>query len=260
METKVISIINNKGGVGKTMTAQNLSAALAAKGKKVCMIDFDSQHNLTNRCENERRTNKRLVEKNYEGVCIEDYLTNAEVEIEPQFVKYNLYLIPSSIRLSELSAKLYTLPTKENPGDKLKEFCDCLKGHFDFIVVDSEPGMSALMVNAARAADLIIIPVCNQDSLTGANEGVIGILENNHLSTPYYFLQSMFENRLRIHNDIRELLIEECGDNTFKTVIHKNEWLNNAGNDGIDIFEKNAKMSCAVEYKCLAGEVVRMMK
>lgn len=254
---KVISIINNKGGVGKTMTAQNLSAALALKGKKVCMIDLDSQHNLTNRYENGERESKSLASSDYRGKTISDYLLS-DAEINPIPVKENLYLIPSTIELSEMAAQLYRLKGSDNPGDLLKNLCNDLSDVFDYIVVDTEPGMSALMVNSARAADLILIPVNCQDALFGAREGVFGILDSNSLNTPYYFLQTMFEKRLRGNRDIRSTLIES--GNTFKTFINRNEYLNAAGNLGLDIFEFQPKSGGAAEYKDLATEIVSICK
>ena len=176
MKANVISIINNKGGVGKTMTAQNLSSALAAKGKKVCMIDLDSQHNLTNRFENEGRGEERLSNRNYAGIAIEDYMTNPSLEIQPIEIKKNLFLIPATIRLAEISAVLYSMKASDNPSGILKAICEAIGDYFDYIVVDSEPGMSAIMVNATIAANMIIIPVNCMDALEGASEGVFGIM------------------------------------------------------------------------------------
>lgn len=258
-KTYTISIINNKGGVGKTTTAQNLSAALAEKGKNVCMIDFDSQHNLTNRCENPNRV-EELKEHLYEGCAIEDYLTNHELKINPLNVKNNLYLIPSTIKLAELSASLYSMDDNEAPSNKLKELCLDLQGIFDFIVIDCEPGMSALMANATIAADIIIIPVSCQDALIGAQEGVFGIMDNNNIDIPYYFLHTIYEPRLKSHRDIRNKLLEEAHENTFHTSIKRNEFLNIASNNGLDVFEQAPKSGGANDFKDLAAEVISIIK
>ena len=260
MKANVISIINNKGGVGKTMTAQNLSSALAAKGKKVCMIDFDSQHNLTNRFENEGRGEERLINRDYAGIAIEDYLTNPSLEIQPIEVKKNLFLIPSTIRLAELSAILYNMKAGENPGGNLKALCEAMGDFFDFIVVDSEPGMSAVMVNATIAADMIIIPVSCMDALEGASEGVFGIMEKNGLSTDYYFLQTFYDEKQASSRNIRERLLEDADGNYFNTRIKRNEWLNKAGEMGMDIFELMPKTAGATGYKELASEVIGKFK
>lgn len=252
---KIIAVINNKGGVGKTMTAQNLSAALADKGKRVCMIDFDSQHNLTNRCENVKREESKLKEHLYRGCSIEDYLADPNLKIYPLEVKDKLYLIPSTIELAHYSASLYNLNPSENPSDKLKELCNDLRPAFDFIIIDSEPGMSALMVNATKAADLVIIPVNCLDALSGADEGVFGIMNRNNLDTPYFFLQTLYENRLKSSRDIRSQLLEEAYENTFRTYIKRNEYLNSAGNYGLDIFEHAPRSGGANDYKDLAIEI-----
>ena len=260
MKATVISIINNKGGVGKTMTAQNLSAALAAKGKKVCMIDFDSQHNLTNRYENEGRGVEELTNRSYQDISIEDYLTRPELDLNPIEVKKNLYLIPSTIRLAELSAVLYNMKANENPSRKLKSLCDTLSDYFDFIIVDSEPGMSAVMVNATVAADMVIIPVSCMDALEGASEGVFGIMKNNGLETDYYFLQTFYDEKLASSRNIRHRLLEEADGNYFNTCIKRNEWLNKAGEMGMDIFELAPKTTGANNYKELASEILGKLK
>lgn len=256
----VISIINNKGGVGKTMTAQNLGAALAAKGKRVCLIDFDSQHNLTNRFENEGRGVERLNNRDYQGIAIEDYLTNPSLEIQAIEVKKNLYLIPSTIRLAELSAVLYNMKAGENPGGKLKAFCESMSDVFDFIIVDSEPGMSAVMVNATIAANMIVIPVSCMDALDGASEGVFGIMQKNGLDTDYYFLQTFYDEKQASSRNIRCRLLEEADGNYFNTRIKRNEWLNKAGEMGMDIFELMPKTAGANNYKELASEVIGKLK
>lgn len=258
-EAKVIAIINNKGGVGKTMTAQNLAAALVDKAKKVCMIDFDSQHNLTNRCQSKNRV-EELSEQQYKGRTIESYLSDSNLNIEPIEVKDNLHLIPSTIALAEYSAFLYNVDQSENPSGKLKEFCTYLQDAFDFIIIDSEPGMGALMVNATKAADLVIIPVNCLDALSGADEGVFGIMDKNNLNTPYYFLQTMYENRLKSSREIRSQLLEEACENTFSTFIKRNEYLNSAGTYGVDIFEHAPKSGGANDYKDLAIEVLAIFK
>lgn len=258
-KAQTIAVVNNKGGVGKTMTAQDLSAALANKGKKVCMIDSDSQHNLTNRCANRNRV-EELKEHQYKGYALEDYLANSTLEIQPLEVKKNLFLIPSTIELAKYASSLYNMDQSENPSGKLKELCNDLKEVFDYIIIDCEPGMSALMVNAIKAADLIIIPINCLDALSGADEGVFGIMDRNNLNTPYYFLQTMYENRLKSCRDIRSQLLEEARENTFITFIKRNEYLNSAGNFGIDVFEHAPKSGGANDYKDLATEVLSIFK
>jgi chromosome partitioning protein len=255
----VVSVINNKGGVGKTMTAQNLSAALALKGKRVCMIDFDSQHNLTNRFENSEREGA-LQTHDYTNIAIEDYMLNEELGIKPVSVKENLFLIPSTIKLSEVSAKLYGMKKDSNAGEKLHEICDCMETLFDYIVVDSEPGMSALMVNATRAAHIILIPVNCQDALNGAGEGVFGLMDANGIDVPYYFLQTMYEERLKSCRDIKKHLLDDAFENTLRTQIKRNEYLNSAGNAGMDIFEYAPKSQGANDYECLALELIGIVK
>jgi chromosome partitioning protein len=148
----------------------------------------------------------------------------------------------------------------ENPGGKLKALCEAMGDFFDFIVVDSEPGMSAVMVNATIAADMIIIPVSCMDALEGASEGVFGIMEKNGLSTDYYFLQTFYDEKQASSRNIRERLLEDADGNYFNTRIKRNEWLNKAGEMGMDIFELMPKTAGATGYKELASEVIGKFK
>lgn len=255
-----IGIINNKGGVGKSMTAQNLGAALALKGFKTCLIDFDSQHNLTNRYQNSSRESEVIQNKYYTNVSIEAYLLDETLPILPIEIKKNLHLIPSTIKLSEVSAALYAMKKDQNASEKLRELCNLLQPYYDFIIIDSEPGMSALMVNATKASDLIIIPVSCLDALDGAGEGVFGIMEANQLDTPYFFLQTIYESRLKSSRDIRSALIYSACENTLRTFIKRNEYLNSAGSYGQDIFEYAPKSGGANDYKDLATEIVSLLK
>lgn len=176
-------------------------------------------------------------------------------------MKKNLYLIPSTIKLAQLSGTLYNTKDRENPSEKLKNFCNELQENFDFIIIDSEPGMGALMVNAVKAAEMIIIPINCQDALKGACEGVFGIMDANLIDTPYYFLQTMFESRFKTNRDIQTKLIKEAYQNTFHTYIKRNEFINVAAcNYGLDIFEYAPKSGGANDYRNLASEIISILK
>lgn len=260
MNATVISVENNKGGVGKSITALNLGAGLALKGEKVCIIDFDSQHNLTSRCESPNRDSEFIQNRNYAGIAIEDYILNPRLNITPIKIKKNLYLIPSTIKLAEIAPVLYKMKETDNASEKLKKICDSMRNFFDIIIIDCEPGMSALMVNATKAADLIIIPVSCIDALTGAVEGVFGIMKQNKINTPYLYLQTLYENRMKSSRDIRDKLLEQARENTFITRIKKNEYLNAAGTYGLDIFEYAPKSGGADDFKALTTEVLFILK
>jgi chromosome partitioning protein len=251
----VISVINNKGGVGKTMTAQNLGAALALRGKQVCLIDLDSQHNLTSRYENEGRQNL-LPGGDYTKVAVEDYLVDSTLNIRPLLVKDNLYLIPSTTRLARVGAEMYKLSKEQQPSYMLLKICNAMRSAFDYVIVDCAPSMSALMANAAIAADLIIIPVSCQDALMGAGEGVFELMDNNRLATPYYFLQTIYEERLKSNRDRKRQLLDKAFEHTLRTQIKRNEYLNRSAECGLDVFEFAPKSQGASDYDCLALEVL----
>jgi chromosome partitioning protein len=237
------------------MTAQNLGAALALRGKQVCLIDLDSQHNLTSRYENSGR---ECVQpgRAYSKESIEDYISDSTINMKPLPVKDNLYLIPSTTRLARVSAAMYTLSKEQQPSYKLLKICNAMRKAFDFIIVDCAPSMSALMANAAIAADMIIIPVSCQDALMGAGEGVFELMDNNRLTTPYYFLQTIYEERLKSNRDRKRQLLDKAFEHTLRTQIKRNEYLNRSAECGLDVFEFAPKSQGASDYDCLALEVL----
>ena len=157
---KIIAVVNQKGGVGKTTTTVNLSAALAKKGKKVLLIDEDPQGNATSGV----GVNK-MQEKSIYDVIINE--TEMEETIVQSSIK-KLWVCPSNINLAGAEVELVPMMAREN---KLKVKLDLIKDKFDYILIDCPPSLGLLTINALTAADSIIIPIqCEYYALEGVGQ------------------------------------------------------------------------------------------
>ena len=157
---KVIAVVNQKGGVGKTTTTVNLSAALAKKGKKVLLIDEDPQGNATSGV----GVNKKQEKSIYDVIINE---TELEETIVESSIK-KLFVCPSNINLAGAEVELVPMMAREN---KLKAKLDLIKDKFDYILIDCPPSLGLLTINALTAADSIIIPIqCEYYALEGVGQ------------------------------------------------------------------------------------------
>lgn len=157
-KTRIITVVNHKGGVGKTMTAANLGAALAKMGKTVLLVDADGQCNLT----------MQSVEE-VTVPTLSDYLNNDDIEVNPQQVSKKLFLIPGSTALDADSHNI-ELSIEEDAGATkyMSEWLEKVKGEYDYVIIDSAPGSGAMLVNVIVAADELIIPIADKFSIPGA--------------------------------------------------------------------------------------------
>ena len=151
-KTRIITVVNHKGGVGKTMTAANLGAALAKMGKTVLLVDADGQCNLT----------MQSVEE-VTVPTLSDYLNNDDIEVNPQQVSKKLFLIPGSTALDADSHNI-ELSIEEDAGATkyMSEWLEKVKGEYDYVIIDSAPGSGAMLVNVIVAADELIIPIADK--------------------------------------------------------------------------------------------------
>ncbi len=159
-KTRIITVVNHKGGVGKTMTAANLGAALAKMGKTVLLVDADGQCNLT----------MQSVEE-VTVPTLSDYLNNDDIEVNPQQVSKKLFLIPGSTALDADSHNI-ELSIEEDAGATkyMSEWLEKVKGEYDYVIIDSAPGSGAMLVNVIVAADELIIPIADKFSIPGAKK------------------------------------------------------------------------------------------
>ena len=213
---KIIAVVNQKGGVGKTTTTVNLSAALAKKGKKVLLIDEDPQGNATSGV----GVNK-MQEKSIYDVIVND--TQVEETIVASSIK-KLWVCPSNINLAGAEVELVPMMAREN---KLKAKLDLIKDKFDYILIDCPPSLGLLTINALTAADSIIIPIqCEYYALEGVGQLMNTVnLIKKQLNKDLYIegvVLTMNDARTNLSNQVINEVKTFFKDNVYKTIIPRN--------------------------------------
>lgn len=249
---KVITIANQKGGVGKTTTAINLSAALAALDYKVLLIDADPQGNSTSGLGFELNNIKvTLYECLLDTVKAKDIILNSELE--------NLDLLPSNIDLVGAEIELLNTPNREK---RLKMVIESLKNKYDFIIIDCSPSLGLLTLNGLAAADSVIIPVqCEYFALEGLGKllNTIKIIQKN-LNPDLKiegFLLTMYDSRLNLSNQVVEEVRKHFQHLVFDTIIQRNVKLSEAPSHGKSIIDYDIKSKGAANYMNLAREILQ---
>jgi chromosome partitioning protein len=249
---KVISVANQKGGVGKTTTAINLAACLGVLEHKTLLIDADPQANATSGVGIDPKTVKTSI---YE--CIMGDVDMRDIVIETE--NPNLHIIPAHIDLVGAEIEMISLPNRENMmRHAIKQVVD----DYDFIIIDCSPSLGLITVNALTASDSVIVPVqCEYFALEGLGKllNTIKIVQSR-LNTSLAIegiLLTMFDTRLRLANQVVEEVKMHFQQLVFNTVIHRNTRLGEAPSHGETIIMHDASCKGSINYLNLTREILQ---
>lgn len=248
---RTIAIANQKGGVGKTTTAINLSACLAEKGKKVLAVDMDPQGNMTSGL----GVDKDSVDNTIYNLII------GEAKIEEVLIKEvleNLDVIPTNIDLSGAEIELLDVEEKEYI---VRNEIDKIKGDYDFIIIDCPPSLSMLTINAMTTADSVLVPIqCEYYALEGLSQLIHTVeLVRDRLNSKLTIegvVFTMYDARTNLSLQVVENVKDNLEQNIYKTIIPRNIRLAEAPSYGIPINKYDPKSAGAESYLRLADEVI----
>ena len=248
---RIIAIANQKGGVGKTTTAINLSACLAEAGQRVLTIDIDPQGNATSGLGIEKDEVENTI---YEVMLQEVDITEAACKN----VFDNLDVIPSNVNLAGAEIDLIDINDREYV---LKNAIDEIRDNYDYVILDCPPSLSMLTVNAMTAADTVLVPIqCEYYALEGLTQLIHTINLVKKKLNPELELEgvvfTMYDSRTNLSLQVVENVKDNLHQNIYKTIIPRNIRLAEAPSHGLPINIYDSKSSGAESYRLLAEEVM----
>jgi len=249
---KIISVANQKGGVGKTTTAINLSASLAAAEKTTLLIDADSQGNASSGM---GITAKDIKDKNLYRCLIDNYpLSQAAIKTQMP----HLDIVPANQDLVGVELEFISLADREK---RLKTLLRNLETDYDYIIIDCPPSLGFLTVNALVASDCLLVPLqCEYFAMEGLGN-LLNTLEivRKHLNPTLYLagiLLTMYDSRNLLSRRVSDDVRSHFGDLVFKTLIPRNVRLSESPSHGLPIILYDIKSRGAVSYMELAEEII----
>ena len=250
-EASVLAVVNQKGGVGKSTTAVNLTAALGEAGKKVLMIDMDPQGNATSGFGLSKSKRER---------CIYDALLG-EVTLDDLYESHEIYpidVVPATIQLAGAEVELVTAMSRET---RLKNLIASVRDRYDYIIVDCAPSLGLLTINALTAADGLVIPIqCEFYALEGLSKLLDSVrLVKTHLNPNLEVVgvvMTMYDGRTKLAAQVVAEVRDFFGDGAFETLIPRSVRISEAPSYGKSVLEYDSKGKGAVAYRNLAKEVM----